>query len=425
MSKEYRAGKEYSLFEIIQYNLKMWWLAGIMVVIFAALLGGYKVVTLRPYVENEVYQDKMQVKSAFYVSQFNNGSVVERANDIMKIADSSRTYEIFREKTGYQLTIEEYCNMFDAEQTEASNVVTFYITFPYTHGNFSINDEKEGMAFMEGLVEAVDLASQELTGEKALLVLDEPYATKEVEKLVSFSISQSDYKKAIVKAVTAGICLGIIVEVALYTLWMLLYKKPKNAKEIQECLGADIVDVFKKESQSPESYRKAAMFLKGDKAHNIINCIPVNARTDDPIKIAMCYANEQKKTLFLDMEDSDDKEHSISGYVIGKAQKVNPEKMNDYLETVHRSLKMENGFDIAGTEKFAEYLANVSREYDYIVIGSRDIAKAAEGYRLAELSGKTLILCNRKRTGNEQLYEIRNTMEINDLSIDGVLVYDL
>ena len=38
MSREYNTEKEYTVWEIIRYNLRMWWLAVIMAILCAAAL---------------------------------------------------------------------------------------------------------------------------------------------------------------------------------------------------------------------------------------------------------------------------------------------------------------------------------------------------------------------------------------------------
>ena len=92
MSRQYRTDKEYSFVEIVRYNLKMWWLAVLLAVLCAAALGGYKYVTLKPYVENEMYDNKLQVHAALFVSDYSDTSVVERVGNLIKIAKSSRGY---------------------------------------------------------------------------------------------------------------------------------------------------------------------------------------------------------------------------------------------------------------------------------------------------------------------------------------------
>ena len=49
MNQEYRLDREYSIAEIIQCNLRKWWLALICAAVCAAVLGGYKYKSLKPF----------------------------------------------------------------------------------------------------------------------------------------------------------------------------------------------------------------------------------------------------------------------------------------------------------------------------------------------------------------------------------------
>lgn len=430
MSKEYKVDKEYSLVEIIRYNLRMWWLAVIFAVLCAGALGAYKYTTLHQYVENEMYEDKVQVRTSLYVSNYSDGSVVERANNIIRIAKSKRAYDNFCNITGYVLTFDEYQKLFDGEQTEASDVITFYVTYPAAYGDFAIMEEQDAIAFAEGLIETVDETSQEMTGENCISVLDEPYMTHEVRKMETYSISQDDFRKAILKAVTAGALLGIIVEIVLYTFWMLMYRKPKNAEEIRECLDADIIDVLKNGEDNEDAFKKAAMFLKDESAPcNRIGCLAVkNQKTDTALKLAMSYANEQKKTLFVDLvagTGNEDAKNSISGYILGEEEGVTPLSMNPYLDAVCRKSAEEKGMDIVGNRRFVSFIDEMSGKYECIVINSADVTKAAEGYQAAKLCDKVFVACGRKTVNNETLYKVKNTARVNGITIDGVLVYEL
>ena len=77
MSREYKVDKEYSFVEILRYNLRMWWLAVIMAVVCAAALGGYKYLSTRQYVENEMYENKQQIVASLFVSDYSEGSAWE------------------------------------------------------------------------------------------------------------------------------------------------------------------------------------------------------------------------------------------------------------------------------------------------------------------------------------------------------------
>lgn len=430
MSREYKVDKEYSFIEIIQYNLRMWWLAVIMAVICAAALGGYKYVSTHQYVENEMYENKQQVIASMFVSDYSDASVVERVGNVMKIAKSSAAYDRFCENMNASMTINEYIGLFEVMQGDASGVATIYVTFPVSVGNVSIVDEATAIKVAEGIMDATMAVTKEMIGVDCVKVLDEPYATSEVVKIENYSISEDDFQRGVMKAVVAGVLLGIIVEVVLYTFWMLIYRKPKNAEEIRECLDTNIIEVLKSGEDNAEAFKKVALYLKDEEVScNRISCINLlPQKKDAALKLAMSYANEQKKTLYVDLnatEGVSESADSISAYILGEKQTVTPAQMSPYLDSVCRSLADESGMDIAGNKKFAAFIEEMSSKYECIVINSQDAVKNAEGYAVSKLCNKTFAACGRKSINNETLYRAKNTADVNNIKIDGVLVYEL
>ena len=428
MSREYKVDKEYGFLEIVRYNLRMWWLAVIFALLCAAALGGYKYKTLHQYVENEMYENKQQVVASLFVSDYSQASVVERVGNVIKIAKSSRTYERFASDMDTTLTLDEYMGLFEMIQGEASGVASIYVTFPATVGTITIADEETAAKFAEGVMNATIAVSEEMIGADCVSILDDPYATQEVVKIENYSITQEDFNKALMKAVTAGVLLGIIVEVVFYTFWMLMYKKPKNAEEVRESLDANIIDVFKKDGDNEDAFKKAALYLSdSDVSCNRISCISLQCpKKDAALKLAMSYANEQKKTLYVDLASEEgESENSISGYVLGEQTEVIPAQMNDYLDFVCRSQTREQGMDIAGNQRFALLMDEMSKKYQCIVINSHDAVKSADAYAAAKLCNKTFVTCGRKTVTNENLYRAKNTADVNGIRIDGVLVYEL
>lgn len=428
MSREYKVDKEYGFLEIVRYNLRMWWLAVIFALLCAAALGGYKYKTLHQYVENEMYENKQQVVASLFVSDYSQASVVERVGNVIKIAKSSRTYERFASDMDTTLTLDEYMGLFEMIQGEASGVASIYVTFPATVGTITIADEETAAKFAEGVMNATIAVSEEMIGADCVSILDDPYATQEVVKIENYSITQEDFNKALMKAVTAGVLLGIIVEVVFYTFWMLMYKKPKNAEEVRESLDANIIDVFKKDGDNEDAFKKAALYLSDpDVSCNRISCISLQCpKKDAALKLAMSYANEQKKTLYVDLASEEgESENSISGYVLGEQTEVMPAQMNDYLDFVCRSQTREQGMDIAGNQRFVLLMDEMSKKYQCIVINSHDAVKSADAYAAAKLCNKTFVTCGRKTVTNENLYRAKNTADVNGIRIDGVLVYEL
>lgn len=429
MSKEYKVDKEYSLAEIIRYNLRMWWLAVILAVICAGILGGYKYVSLRPFVENEAYENKQQVVCAMFVTDYSDTSVIERANNVIKIAMSSRAYENFCEDTEFVMSMEEYRKLFEMQQSEASGVVSMYVTFPVSVGSVTIADEETAKRFAQEVMETTIKTTQDMIGD-GVSILDVPYVTQEVVKLESYSISRDDFQKGVLKGITAGVLLGIIVEVVLYTFWMLIYKKPKNADEVRQCVDSNIIDVLKDGEDDENGFKKVALYLADDTAVcNKISCITLQCpKKDAALKLAMSYANEQKKTLYVDLsvKDGDGTEtNSISGYVLGEKEEVQVLQMNAYLDSVCRSTAAEKGMDLVGNKRFGDFLHEMEGKYECIVINSADVSKSPEAYAVSKFCNKKFLVCGRKTVKNEALYRVKNIADVNDIQIDGVLVYEL
>ena len=217
MNQRYESRKEYSLMDVLQYNLRKWWLAAVFAAVFAVIVGGYKAKTLMPYIDAEVYDDRMQVETSVLLKDYNSGSTVERGNDIMKIAKSSSVYDEFCKVTGIDLTKQAFTDMFECEQTEASDIITFYVVYPRTSWDYTVNDEEEAYAFVNGLLQALDTVTKKQVGTQCFTVFDEPQSQREVTKLETYTISSSEFRQGVLKAVIAGILLGIMLEVVLYT----------------------------------------------------------------------------------------------------------------------------------------------------------------------------------------------------------------
>ena len=86
MNQEYRLDREYSIAEIIQCNLRKWWLALICAAVCAAVLGGYKYKSLKPFIEQSVYENVKQVTATLYVADYSTSASTERANNVIKMA---------------------------------------------------------------------------------------------------------------------------------------------------------------------------------------------------------------------------------------------------------------------------------------------------------------------------------------------------
>ena len=85
----------------------------------AAVLGGYKYKSLKPFIEQSVYENVKQVTATLYVADYSTSASTERANNVIKMAQSYRAYELVQQKTGCDLDYKTYQGIFDVLQGEA------------------------------------------------------------------------------------------------------------------------------------------------------------------------------------------------------------------------------------------------------------------------------------------------------------------
>lgn len=434
MNQKYQLDREYSIAEIIQCNLRRWWLALICAVVCAVVLGGYKYKSLEPYLEQNIYENVRQVVATLYVQTYSDESSTERANNLIRIAESNRTFEKVKEKLGCDIDYKTYQALFRMAQEETGDIVLLYLQYPIDTGDFSIAEEEDAIVFAQAVLDATAESATELNGQECFSVIDAPYASQENKKVENYFISEDDFKRGVMKGLVAGFLLGIIAEVALYSFWLVLYRKPKSAEEVCQILDVPVIDDVKTRKVSEEEvYKKVSLFLRKHMKERTngcmrINCIPIGTvRRDVALKLAFSCANEQKKTLFIDLAidaERKDAKNSISQYILGESGEPVPSALNGYLDTICRDMAEEKNFDVVMHEKFAAYLNEMSEKYDYIVINSPNAGASADAYAASRLCNSSFVVCTRSGVDNEMLCRLKNTADAQKITIEGVLVYE-
>lgn len=225
--RKYRIDEEYSVWQIIRCNLRTWWLMLLCAAIGAVVLGGYVYVTDRAYVVEDKFEEQYRVEATLCVNAYSDESAAERVGTVTKTAVSRSAYEKLLENTDYDLDFLGYQQLFDLQVTDSSDIISVFVDYPSEYGDFSISDEKAALEYAENVVNAIDDTMMELMGEDCIKVLDEPYIADPIVNEYAFSITGEEFPREIWKAATAGALLGILVEVAIYT-WFLIFRGKKE-----------------------------------------------------------------------------------------------------------------------------------------------------------------------------------------------------
>ena len=208
--KKVATDREYTVWEILQGNLKVWWLMLFGALAGALLLGGYKYYSNRSFVSEKNYEDDYRVMASLMVEE------------------SRSTYEKMKQLSGYDMEYLAYQDMFDLEQNTSSDVMTVHVKYPRTYGTFSLENEEDALEFAGYLLEAVKDTVRDSIGKNGVHVLDEPYVADAQKRYLAYAPTIQEFKREIAKAAVAGAFFGVIVEVAVYAGVQVSGKKERN-----------------------------------------------------------------------------------------------------------------------------------------------------------------------------------------------------
>ena len=173
--KKVATDREYTVWEILQGNLKVWWLMLFGALAGALLLGATNITRNRSFVSEKNYEDDYRVMASLMVEEYSGESAAERVGTVITVAESRSTYEKMKQLSGYDMEYLAYQDMFDLEQNTSSDVMTVHVKYPRTYGTFSLENEEDALEFAGYLLEAVKDTVRESIGKNGVHVLDEPY----------------------------------------------------------------------------------------------------------------------------------------------------------------------------------------------------------------------------------------------------------
>jgi tyrosine-protein kinase Etk/Wzc len=101
--KKVATDREYTVWEILQGNLKVWWLMLFGALAGALLLGGYKYYSNRSFVSEKNYEDDYRVMASLMVEEYSGESAAERVGTVITVAESRSTYEKMKQDLPYRI----------------------------------------------------------------------------------------------------------------------------------------------------------------------------------------------------------------------------------------------------------------------------------------------------------------------------------
>lgn len=423
MNKNYE--EEYSLLEIAKYNLKKWPILLICALLCGALAGGYGYKNTEPSVV--YYEELQQVNGAYFISEYNDTSINERMYDVQQVALSHGAYEMFLAQTGYEMTFEEYTSMFGYSNYIVTSVLNLYVAYPETYGNVTISTEEEALQLMQQLMDVQKAMYDTYMGNGAVEILSAPYTTSFTQASADTATTTKDLVMATAKGGVAGIFLGLLLGVIVVSAVYLIGTVAKQAKEIEEKLKAPAV-AFVHKNDRAEEFKKVTMFLEQNmKANETICYVPFNEKNaDGAYDMARAFARMNQKTLYVNLSmAATENGTSLSDYLFGACEKsaIKVTTTEDGVDVINRNKAVEGQQELLAARGLKEYIEQTKSMYERVIINAPDVMVSSDAYGIAAYCDKVIFGCKRREVTGTDLYEISNTMENNEIGINGVVVY--
>lgn len=385
--------REYSVLEIVKVNLKYWKVIVVCMAVFAAALGLYQYKNVKPVVV--YYEELQQINASYNISNFSNDGIVERLTTTQKIIESYATYEEFIKLSGYDMTFEEFQNFVNFDNAGYVSVQGFYLPYPETYGNLVIETEEDALDAMHYFEEAMTTVCDEYLGKGAVAVLEKGYTTTYTHASAATPTTEADVRNAIIKGMLAGGCLGIALAVIFITFLYLIGTVAKSAKEIEDGLKAPVLGFIRCKRNREEEVKKVRIYFS-EKEHCVINYLPYDEKKSDGAKdLAESFEAVGKKVKYIDCTANSKEENVVKQYVMGQAEK----------------------------EEVEAYLAKEGQENDYIIIKSPDVKNCSDGYQISKLVSENIIAFKRRGVSGTDLYDIKNTIDVNGIHLTGAVIY--
>lgn len=423
MNKNY--DEEYTLLEIAKYNLKKWPILLICALLCGLLVGGYGYKNTEPSVV--YYEELQQVNGAYFVSEYNDTSINERMYDMQQVALSHGTYEKFLADTGYEMTYQEYTNMFGYSNYIVTSVQNLYIAYPETYGNVTVTTGEDAILLMQQLMDAQVAMYDAYMGEGAIEILSAPYTSSYTQASAETATTTKDLLMATAKGAAAGIFLGLLLGIIVVSAVYLIGTVAKQAKEIEEKLKAPVVAFVHKDDRD-EEFKKVNLFLEQNLgAAETICYIPLQEKNaDGGYDLAKTFAHMNQKTLYINLSTAaEEKGTSVSDYLFGKCgrSEITVTTTADGVDVVNRNPAAEDGKELLSSRILKEYIAQTKETYERIIVDAPELATSSDAYGIASCCDRIIFGCKRRHVTGTDLYEINNTLENNGIALNGVVVY--
>ena len=143
----------------------------------------------------------------------------------------------------------------------------------------------------------------------------------------------------------------------------------------------------------------------------------------------------EKKVILLDTNLSNPKwgsgdraetnQKGLEAYLSGEAAVTDIVVKKDGVDYIYCGKPMINGLELLGGEAFANLLAQLKEEYDYILVDTAPIAYVPDAMVVAKKADAVVLMLSGKTSRVRQAKELMASLEERELSLDGAVLKDM
>ncbi len=170
------------------------------------------------------------------------------------------------------------------------------------------------------------------------------------------------------------------------------------------------------------------MFLEQTMGSNETICyMPFDEKNaDGGYDVARAFARMNQKTLYVNLSAAAAEDgKSVSDYLFGKCgrEEIKVTRTADGVDVINRNRASEEQKELLSARGLKEYIVQLKTDYERVVVNAPDVMVSSDAYGIASYCDKVVLGCKRREVTGTDLYEISNTLENNEIPLNGVVVY--
>ena len=171
------------------------------------------------------------------------------------------------------------------------------------------------------------------------------------------------------------------------------------------------------------------------KVITMTSSVPNEGKTEVSFNISRSFAEDGKKTLFIDADirksvvlaryGVDKEVKGLSHYLSGQSKNIEDiiaETNVNNLDVILTGTKSPNPAELLGSHRFAEMVEKLREKYDYIIIDCPPLGSVIDAALVAKVSDGTIIVIEADNVSYKAVQQVKKQLEQGECKILGAIL---